>query len=631
MSKSSDEIIFCLSDLLLLFLRHKKMILLSSFLISIFVVFIFLLSPINYEVKASFRELQDKEESSSFKDLFISSVMNKSGSEASSVMLSSAVLIPFTEKLGLQVCSFKKGGIFSSFSKNFFENILMELDRPLQDVDIFDFADAKYEGEKVLTIFIRFSSSDCFEILNKEGQPTQNGRKNFPVSLGDTASFTLVKTPADLKLNHIYILKICPLAQVVSFLSENIKIKAHKENRNLLCLSIKTRDRHLGVTILNSLMDQYKKFLISENKDFSKLQLAYLEERQDELNNKLKKDLDEYSDYLSENLKEKGYLTLDQKFEMLFSPHSQYLSNIFSVDLELNRLKNLDMGKHDSYMEEASLSGRELNVLFSQIADLRQEKDSVNLSLYPEVKEYSKGLYQNRIKELDEKVQSIELELAKFQNGKMSLESDLCNESEALKKLYIEKENYLQEKDDLSGPCAVEEDLSWFEKKGKELEAVQKKKNQGLELLKYLEEDSFDKRQLPSCLNNVIGAKYGNFDHLLLNREKRNFITDYIKNHLHLLSLKENLLKDGYETFDESGLDCLDINSAKKTFIEYNASLDEIILQIEELKHGKDELNTDSFEISSLGLILKDTASLDVLNKVAKLSIEIKKSINNEL
>ena len=626
MSNSSDELFFCLSDLWLIFSRHKTKILLSAVLMAFALSFVFLLSPVKYEIKASFRELQDREESASFKDFLITSINNKSACQASSVMLSDAVLGPLAEQMGLQAGVQKKESLFSYYRKIFLENILTQLKRPLPDESRFVFKDIQYDGEQSLTMFLRFFREDCFEILNEEYEPIGKGEKKAQVNYKNKVYFTVVKTPSDLKLNHIYTVTFSPLSSAVSFLSGNLKIKSHDENRNLLKLSIKIRDRRLGVEILNSLMDEYQKFLINENKLFSKAQLAYLEDRQDELTQKVKKDLDEYALYLSENLQEKGYMTPDQKFDMLNVPYSKYLSKIFSVDMDLERAKHLDWEKNNSSAEDKSLSGQELQRIGSEITQLRQEKDSVNLSLFSDEDEYFQGQCGVEMQERNEKTKGPSL--AEGIDKQPLPENAFCDDGSDLMKLCAEKKKYSEGRDALPLSLDMEGDLTWVEKRGKELEAVLKKKKETEELVKYLEKGLPSKNPAASALHDVLKEKYERFASWCLDKNKRCVIADYLKNHLHLLSLRENLLKEGGELVRENSLDWLDLSLAKKTFIEYNNALDQIVLQIQELDHGKKQLFSDSFEISSLSLILKDPVSLDVINKAARLTIETRDTKN---
>ena len=426
--KNSDEIVFCLSDLWELFLRYKKNIFVIAISISVISLLFFLSYPSKYNTRATFRELQDGgEEGISIKELFISSTGSKSTSGASSIMLSNTILIPFVQKMGLQANINERKGRISTFFINSHENILSERKRPLRDIDSFEFKDVIYEEEKSLISFLRFISSDSFEVLNQYKKKVGKGRINIPFTFDNIATFTCVKTPKNLKLNKIYNLVISPTINVASFLSNAIKITPQKENRNILCLSIEMRNRHLSAKILNSLMNEYQEYLKKENKYFSLLQLAYLEDRHEELSKKLKSHLDEYISYLTENLGQKGFMTLDQELDSLSSPHSQYLSNIFKIDLELNRLKNVD--KKNLCIVDDSFSGKELGKISNDISALKQEKDSINLSMQPNVGEHVKITYKSRVRDIDEKIKKIDLELSKLQNSELFFDNCLSGSS----------------------------------------------------------------------------------------------------------------------------------------------------------------------------------------------------------
>ena len=622
--KSSDEIIFCLSDIWKLLLRHRKKIFLIVFYISTMSFLIFLSLPTKYRAEATFKELEDRQENTSIKDLFTASTEKGHNTlQASGIMLSSAVLTPMIQSKGLQAKVVEGRGYITSFFINSYENILSEFKKKISDIDTFEFKDILYEGEISLTLYFRFTSSESYEILDSNKKNVGQGRVNSPFFYDKKVAFTFLKTPKNLKLKKLYKLDISPNTKVLSFLSENIKIKQFDKSNDILCLSLDHRDRHLAARILNSLMERYQEYLKTENHIFTKLQLSYLEERQDEVYRTLKKDFDEYVLYLSDNLGAKGFMTLDHELNSLLAPHNKYLASIFSIDLELDRLKNVD--KRARFIDNSSsIAGTEISKIAYKLTELELERDSINLSLNSDVEGKHLATYQSKVKTIEEKIKGIDLKISDLKNEDIVLDDCMSGDyGEEIKKLAAVKQDFLLEKDDLSSSYNGVEDYSWIAKRNEDLEIIRNEKKQNEEMLNYLSNNDIEEISAPLSLKNIMNGSSNDFSSFINNEDRKNDVKDYIKHHIHLLSLKENMLKESHLPYEENEYNCLDIETAKKIYMTCNATLDEIKVQIEELQHGREELIKDEMEISSLSLILNDSTSLEVIKKAGSISVEI--------
>jgi tyrosine-protein kinase Etk/Wzc len=607
----SDEIVFCLSDIWKIFLRYKKAIFISSFSLALISLSIFLFFPVKYEAKATFKEMEEREESISIKDLLITSPGSRNFSEALGVMLSSRVLKPLVKELGLQASVICKWTGLNFFFTNPIENILSEFNEPLIDVDGFQFKDVIYEDESIFKAFLTFTSKDSFELLDREKKKLGSGIVGKPFSIENKILFTLIKRPKDLKLDYDYPFSLSPINPLLSFLKKNIKIKNHKEHKNIICLSFDSRDRNLAVKILNSLMDHYQNYLKEESKIFSKQQLAYLEERQDEHYKKLKKNLDEYTHYLSQGVDASGFMTIEEEVASLSQPQSKYLADLFSVELEVERLKNLNPEKKIFFSTDDSSAAREIRQMFFDLTLMEEQKDAINLSLQTKSRVLSGRENQNK---------NIDLELSHLKQDEGKIEAKFGEEIKtclAKKQSEQEKKELLENLEESSLSDAYEA-----------LDLIRKERKGGEDLLKILSSGRQVEGDFAHHLEKIVRYSGLSLENFSKDEDKKKEICDCLKNHIHKLSLKEHMLKGKFYPSDDSEFNCIDTELAKKTYLNYCALLDETKLKIEELKHGKKELADDGFDVSSLSLILVDPVSAEVIKKAGKLSLEIK-DINN--
>ena len=80
-----------------------------------------------------------------------------------------------------------------------------------------------------------------------------------------------------------------PLQATAELLMGSLTIQADQNDRNLLHLKYLHTNRHVGTEILNSMMLIYQEYIRQEQKRISGEQIAYLEKRQLEMGEKLRK------------------------------------------------------------------------------------------------------------------------------------------------------------------------------------------------------------------------------------------------------------------------------------------------------------------------------------------------------
>lgn len=598
--RDSQTDLICLTDIYQLFLKLRKKLFIISLFFSFLIILVLLFSPLEYEIKASFNEGSFKEQPSSFKDFLDINISSIKGNGVAGVMLSRRVLKPVIENLGLQVQK-KEKPVFQNFSKNIFGG---------KDREEFLFEKVLYTKEKPEIFKMRFLSKDKFVVFKKN--KFFEGELKKPLFMGKS-SFTLTEAPKDLQLNKTYVFTLSPLEEVAHLLEKKIKILPKKENKNILTLSLNWNNRFLGSDILNGLMNEYQNYLKEENDLFAKEEFSYLQKKQEELSSKLSKSLDEYASYLCQNISQKGFMTLDWEMNSLLTPHNEYQSKLFEIDLELKRLKNTS-DEIPSFVDE-SYSAKKLQKISGDVSSLKSEKDILSLALFRKKEENP----SSRLMDQDQKIKKIDLEI---QNLKKIGTGDFLSSpaGEPLRDLELKKKELVLQKDEI----LVKEDPTWAQQRNLNLENLKKEKENLVKFVQEINSKNFDSSKLDNAAFTPLIKNWGDSFN---EKEKKEDLLHYLNEHLHLLDVKENMLKDTFFSLD-SEFEGLDLESAKGLYENYNLQRDKTKLSINELLHLKEKLSNSSFELSSLGLVLTDPISLDIISKAGQLSLDIEDQKN---
>ncbi len=339
MSSFSDEglTLVTFSDIKLLFLRHLSKIRSVAIVCGLVCLFFLLLREPRYSAEATFKQTAKSSEPSmnlkeAYQQLFSSSTENA----VTAIMQSNEVLKDVVEELGMQVdCD--PPSLLTKAIKRMRDNLLLELGRPLSDLDPFVFRHVSYLGEKPLELFLKLIDRDSYQLFDKNKQLLGGGKLGEPFSCAG-AKLTLYKIPKSANFNRLYPLKIHPWEPVVQKLRKRIKIVPWKQHKTILKLLFPCRDRFLAADFLNQVMRSYQEYLKRENDEACQLQLAYLHQRQKELTQYYDEGLIDHVSYLKENLSKNGFIGVAQEIEILSHPKNLYTSKLFDVELELQRL-----------------------------------------------------------------------------------------------------------------------------------------------------------------------------------------------------------------------------------------------------------------------------------------------------
>ncbi len=353
-----------------------------------------------YKIEASFKEEIERSSSENIIKNFVGGMAMASLTQpgASTIMKSYQVLRPAVEKLGIQIYDLRSEWFVKKMFRRFKETIFAEKGVPLTDVDPFIFENVVYEGEKTVLFNLAFSDSEHFTVIDDRKEEIANGEVGKAIKL-EGFQFTVKKTPKKIKFGTVYPFSAIHWKPVCQGVSAKIKIANDKYNKSILNIFYYHRDRHFGTHLVNELMHQYQCYLKREYDQTAKEQLSYLENKQEQIFGKMEGLFAQHAEYLSQNLKAKGVVSLEQETQTLLIPHQQMQNKLLAIEVELSRLAELEKeGKAVAVADETPFSSG-INYINQKIQDLRQQRDLLELSLC-EVSQHSLEVRREELKEI---------------------------------------------------------------------------------------------------------------------------------------------------------------------------------------------------------------------------------------
>ena len=408
-----------------------------------------------------------------------------------------------------------------------------------------------------------------------------------------------------------------PIENAVDTLLKRLSIKVRRDDASILDIVYKDVNPHRGTRVLNTLMYNYKQYLVKENDRIAKAQLQYLNARQDYLSDKIEDTLKEHVKYLQENLGERGFIGLHQELEMVENKKRRHHERLLDIDLSLGKLKRLRSEKLLCLNEP--ILGRDVALFQNTLFGLKKQKDTIdlrNLLRIASIKKSKKPkhgysflktkreipcflYYKDKYDQLDEKIDQME---------RRDLLPAFAMMKKGLSDLYHAKD--LRE---------VRDPFHFgFEKKQRDINNIRRFKEQIQGMLK--ENDVHNVGFHKACFSDGIDGR------VLPEIQNAPLMNDSLVRINHLLELKEAILMKSLFAEEEVSREfsTIDLETAKKLFIDYTKELDEIILKEKHLSYSCCSLSKENFEMSSLTNILEDPISAEILNRAAKHSLELK-------
>lgn len=414
-----NERIFTWSDVKRLYIRLRKRLYRWALAGALFSFLCFGIRTPGYKVEASFKEGVEKGDSAgALKELLGGVSLAAQQPQAASLMKSRQVLKALVQKLGLNVTFPRTGWLLPKVIRRYRDNLRAERGLPLNDLDPFVFQDVLYEQQEPLSLSLRFLDEEHFIVHtgDKQGELAR-AVLGAEVELPELAvKFTLLKAPQGLKSGVYYSFTIDHWLPAAEGLKKSLNIASDKLNKSIYDIAVVNRDRHLAVRILNTLMEEYQKYLKREYDQLAREQLNYLENKQGQLYAKLGGLLDENVDYLARNIEKNGFLNATQESDSFLLSYQQMHDKSQLIEVELARLDSLEKpGKTVPLMEEGYLASG-IRQLFEKIQELKQQRDLLELSLCQFNQEFV-SLQRGEIQEVRQRRLAVEALLSEVDGG----------------------------------------------------------------------------------------------------------------------------------------------------------------------------------------------------------------------
>ena len=357
-------------------------------------------------------------------------------------------------------------------------------------------------------------------------------------------------------------------------------IEADRYDKNLLHIKLLYPDRHVGAEILNSMMLIYQEHIRQEQKRISKEQIAYLETRQKEMAEKLRKMMEAHASTMSNDMVNTGFLNSLKAIEFFSNNQALHQQKLHEIELAIKRLKKAQ--EESDYAHHEGDTGI-INHALAEIRALRQQSDILDLALKNAFTDKENPFY------------------ASFENQLESLELVKQAQQEACLLKDCLKTNTEYPKIDtlLSDPnLAVK---AWHEKLISSNTELSNAKNEA------------DKERLKI--------------QIALNKD--NFFA-YLNNLIHLFDVQEKVIKErlAFQQSPQKEFEGIDLNTSRELYISYNRMLNEVQTNIRQLDFMIEQLQKPDFEVTSMSSIPNDFVTNEMVAKASQIVHSIKDQNN---
>ncbi|MEM7175473.1 MAG: hypothetical protein AAF443_06085 [Chlamydiota bacterium] len=560
MKEQQDHHFFVFADFIALAKRSKKQLVFGLCLFAILGMVTSFYFPIQYEAAAIFREENStyrKQEKSLVSELLDPSRRGSSQSESAALLTSPKILTQVVKNLGLQA-TVDDCGLLGRIRRRAQDIFLAVKGSPLPERSSFVFRRVACSGKKA-SYFLLFSSPSRFELQNLNGALLAQGEIGKKVVFKD-GSFIVAKTPQNVDLFHRYRLTFSPLLPLVMQLAQAIEVAPVEKSTSLLELKFSHRTSLVAIDVLNETMASYQRFLIKEHAEFSQETMTYLAKQQAELEKKVDQDWTGYASYLKDNLKEKGFFTVERELELAMGKQRDYAKRLLDLDVEKKRLVGTaSFASANRQFADAIIK------LQSDLMAMEKKRDAMTIALTTE-----QGLAHSQ------------------PNAAPSFETlnPLCNKVNA------------------------------FSGAKSRLETVREKKEQLVALIDKVE------THCPPYIEAVWSERIAALYPKMPCFEKKEEATAFLSRQLDLLALEEEICRQqilcpSKQQEEFSGADLKMVEGFYATYVEERDHYQE---KIKKLTIAKKQLDRPNFEFGSLVELLPDAGSQEIARKMGELA-----------
>lgn len=375
-----SEWILTLDDVKQLYIANRRRLLKWALLGATLVLLWVAKECPKYKAEATFKQAVEKGTGESLIKDLISGMGSAPQPEAVTLMKSRQVLKPLVESLGLQIHFCPPRRPITKVFKKLRQAFQIERGQFVDDLDPFVFQDTQFELEKPFSFSLLFSDPLSFSVC-KDKKEVCKGAVGAEVCLSDPPlQFKVTKVPADLKVGVFYPFEVLHWSAKADELRAQLEIMKDKDNDSVLQIAFKHRDRNLAARIVNGIMEKYQEYLQREFLRIAHEQLSYLENKQEEVFQKLGHLIDQQSKYLAANIKENGFIALEESGGLI-APAQQLKNRLLDIDIELSILNSRDKGDKSLSTPLLSPFSQTLAKTHQTIDQLKNKRDLLELSL----------------------------------------------------------------------------------------------------------------------------------------------------------------------------------------------------------------------------------------------------------
>lgn len=387
MNHKSDDDAFTLSlsDLKEICKRSKKKIMRAAAIGAILAASFALMNTTWYTAEGTFRE-RLKSDSSSKNSAMLFFIGDEKDNSAISMIKSRKIIEAAVKKLNLQaeIEPYDSRPAFYVSFLNLLEraktNLQAEYAHLSQRATPFSekqnptltVKNLNYTDEVPLKLQIELFEDETFSVADEKGTLLGTGKIGTLFSL-ENLYFTLNRETARPLTPQMYLLTLQPSKKITDRLLAKLKITSDYNDKLFLTLNLRYPSRQGVSQILNTIMESYRDYLIEEHHRSVENQVAYLKERQEEMDTQLANLLGKHAESLS---------SYAGNLDLLVSTQQNFKKRLLNIDLDIEHLqKGLQSG---SQFYENYFLDNDPAVIHTTLAEIRSDKlqcDSIDLAL----------------------------------------------------------------------------------------------------------------------------------------------------------------------------------------------------------------------------------------------------------
>lgn len=336
-------------------------------------------------------------------------------------------------------------------------------------------------------------------------------------------------------------------------------------------------------------------------------------------------------------------LTLE-KFPACFLQETLYPLNIHPLENVVATLKpliSIKPSKLDSQVlnltfihPEKSLSSLFLNTLMQSYQDVLKEENQ-------RLADVQIAYLQKKHKELSETFDQELEEHASYLKKNLG-EEGFVSLSQEIEMLSPPKETYLSKLFDVEFDLARFEtpDVIFTNKESPslpQLKAISHELNEATRTLELIKKDlpPQPKQDTLAFLLSSVQKTQALFEETKEEVHKKELsfakgrLEHYLQDLIASLTIRQNTLQELASENFHSHFQGIDLTTAKNLFLSYNNELDSLQKDLSQLAYLREHLNSENFTLSSIGNVLSDSVTNDIIHKTSELELQLKDSITH--